>query len=52
MNLEIIKKVADRLTDTFNQDIIDSLHILGQDGTDEEVIAVLDEIVKIYNYKY
>ena len=46
MDSKIIQKVAHRLNDTFHQDIIDSLNILGQVGTEEEVIAVLEELVK------
>lgn len=49
MDSNIIKKVAHRLNDTFNQDIIDSLNILGLVGTEEEVIAVLQELLEKNN---
>ena len=48
MNLKIIRKVADRFTDTFNEQIEDRLIDEGLDATEQEVDAVIKEIVKIY----
>ena len=48
MDLNIIRKVADRFTDTFNEEIEDRLIDEGLDATEQEVDAVIEEIVKIY----
>lgn len=48
MDLSIIRKVADRFTDTFNEEIEDRLMDEGLDATEQEVDAVIEEIVKIY----
>jgi len=48
MDLDIIKKVASRFADTFNEEIEERLEQQGLDGTGEEVEAVIEEIVKIY----
>ena len=48
MDLNIIRKVADRFTDTFNEEIEDRLMDEGLDATEQEVDAVIEEIVKIY----
>jgi len=48
MDLSIIRKVADRFTDTFNEEIEDRLIAEGLDATEQEVEAVIEEIVKIY----
>jgi hypothetical protein len=48
MDLSIIRKVADRFTDTFNEEIEDRLTDEGLDATEQEVDAVIEEIVKIY----
>lgn len=45
---DIIRKVADRFTDTFNEEIEDRLMDEGLDATEQEVEAVIREIVKIY----
>lgn len=47
-DLSIIRKVADRFTDTFNEEIEDRLINEGLDATEQEVEAVIEEIVKIY----
>lgn len=48
MDLNIIRKVADRFTDTFNEEIEDRLMDEGLEATEQEVDAVIEEIVKIY----
>lgn len=48
MDLNIIRKVADRFTDTFNEEIEDRLTDEGLEATEQEVDAVIEEIVKIY----
>ncbi len=48
MNLNIIKKVANKFTDTFNEEIQDRLVYNGLDATAEEVDAVIKEIIRIY----
>lgn len=48
MDLNIIRKVADRFTDTFNEEIEDRLMDEGLEATEQEVEAVIEEIVKIY----
>ena len=48
MDLNIIRKVADRFTDTFNEEIEDRLINEGLDATEQQVEAVIQEIVKIY----
>jgi hypothetical protein len=48
MDLNIIRKVASRFADTFNEEIEERLEQQGLDGTGEEVEAVIEEIVKIY----
>ena len=48
MQINIIKEVADKFTDTFNEEITDRLIDEGLEATDEEVEAVIDQIVKIY----
>jgi len=44
----IIKQVADKFTDTFNEEIKERLEDEGLEATEEEVEAVLNEIVRIY----
>ena len=44
----IIKQVADRFTDSFNSEITERLEDEGLKATEEEVEAVIDEIVRIY----
>ena len=48
MKDKIIKQVADKFTDTFNEEIKDRLMDQGLEGTPGEVEAVIDLIVKIY----
>lgn len=48
MDLSIVRKVADRFTDTFNEEIKDRLIDEGLVATDQEVDAVIKEIIKIY----
>lgn len=49
MDLNIIRKVADRFTDTFNEEIENRLIDYGLNATEQEVDAVIQEIVKIYS---
>ena len=48
MKDKIIKQVADKFTDTFNEEIKDRLMDQGLEGTPGEVEAVIELIVKIY----
>ena len=48
MELNIIRKVARRFTDTFNEEIEDRLINEGLKATENQVDAVIEEIVKIY----
>lgn len=48
MELNIIRKVARRFTDTFNEEIEDRLINEGLKATENQVDAVIQEIVKIY----
>tara|TARA_R100001463_G_scaffold133477_1_gene194911 strand:- start:195 stop:359 length:165 start_codon:yes stop_codon:yes gene_type:complete len=44
----IIKKIADKFTDTFVEQITDYLIAYGLDTTDENIELVIKEIVNIY----
>ncbi len=48
MNLNIIKKIANNFTDTFNEEIQDRLIDKGLEATEKEVDAVIKEIIRIY----
>ena len=48
LNENIIKQVADKFTDTFNEEIKERLEDEGLEATEEQVEAVLNEIVRIY----
>lgn len=50
MDLDIIKRVADKFTDTFDEEITDRLMDEGLDATDKEVDAVIQQIIQIYWY--
>jgi|TARA_R100000482_G_C5113085_1_gene141568 hypothetical protein len=48
MDLHTIKRVADKFSDTFNEEIEDRLLSQGLEATEKEVEAVINEIIKIY----
>jgi len=47
--MDIIKKVADKFTDTFQEEISHYLVAYGLDATDENINKVIKQIINIYN---
>ena len=49
-NSQLINKVADKFTDTFNEQITDYLIAYDVEATEANINKVIDEIVKIYTF--
>ena len=47
-NQQTVRKIADKFTDTFVEQITDYLIAYGLDTTDENIELVIKEIVNIY----